>query len=63
MVDILENLRKKFDWIAERTVELLTGLSGYELREVKARVPNSRKIVDVRIARRLPRSGPTCDRY
>ena len=63
MVDILENLREKFDRIADRILELLTGLSGYKLREVKARVPATRKIVDARFARRLPRSGPTCDRY
>ena len=63
MTDTLEYVREKLDWAADKILEFLTGLSGYKLREVKIRVPNTRRIVEARPARRLPRSGPACDRY
>ena len=63
MADMLEYVHEKLDRAADIILEFLTGSSGYKVREVKARVPNTRQIVEDRLARRLPRSGPTCDRY
>ena len=63
MMTILEYMREKFDWAADRIVELLTGASGYKLQEVKARIPNVWQVVDARQAQRFPSSGPLCDRY
>jgi len=63
MADILEYVHEKLDRAADIILELLTGSSGYKVREVKARVPNTRQIVEDRLVRRLSRSGPTCDRY
>ncbi len=63
MPDIVEYVHEKLDRLADRILELLTGLSGYRMREVKARIPEVRKITDARLARRLGGSGPTCDRY
>ena len=63
MVTILEYMREKLDWAADRIVELLTGSSGYKAQEVKARIPDVRQVVDARYALRLPPSGLPCDRY
>ena len=63
MPDILEYVREKLDWMAGRILELLTGLTEYRLGEVKARVPEARRIAGARPGLRLPPSGPTCDRY
>ncbi len=63
MPEILEYVREKFDWVAGRILELLTGLSGYKPGEVKARVPDVRRVADPRLAPRLPLSGAPCDRY
>ncbi|MGA2402728.1 MAG: hypothetical protein ABSG91_13650 [Syntrophobacteraceae bacterium] len=63
MPEILEYVREKLDWAAGRILELLTGSSGYRVQEVKARVPDVRKVADSRQAQRLPPSGLPCDRY
>jgi len=63
MPEILEYVREKLDWMAGRILELLTGLSGYRLGEVKARVPDVRRVADARLAPRLPPSCSPCDRY
>ena len=63
MKDILEYVREKLDRAADRILELLTGSSGYTLREARVRVPDVRRIIDARQAQRFPPSGPTCDRY
>jgi len=63
MMTILEYMREKLDWAADRIVELLTGSSGYKVQEVKARIPDVRQVVDARHAQRLPPTGPPCDRY
>lgn len=60
---ILEDVREKLDWAADRIVELLTGSSGYKVQEVKARIPDVRQVLDARHAQRLPPPGPPCDRY
>ena len=63
MADLLEYMHEKLDRAVDMILEFLTGSSGYKVREVKVRVANPRRIVEDRLARRLPRSGPTCDRY
>jgi hypothetical protein len=63
MPEISEYVREKLDWVAGRILELLTGLGGYKLGEVKARVPDVRRVADARLALRLPPSGAPCDRY
>jgi hypothetical protein len=60
---ILEYMREKLDWAADRIVELLTGSSGYNVQEVKAQIPDVRQVVDARHDQRLPPTGPPCDRY
>ncbi|HIJ69299.1 MAG TPA: hypothetical protein HPP81_11540 [Deltaproteobacteria bacterium] len=63
MPEIVEYVREKLDWVAGRILELFTGLTGLKLEEVKARVPEVRRVADARPDLRLPPSGPTCDRY
>ncbi len=63
MTDIVEYVHEKLDWVADKILDLLTGSSRYRLREVKAQVPDVRKIVGSRRAHRLPPSGPSCGRY
>ena len=63
MPDIVEYVREKLDWVAGRILELYTGLTGYKLGEVKARVPDVRRVAGARRDLRLPPSGPPCDRY
>jgi hypothetical protein len=63
MMTILEYMREKLDWAADRILELLTGSSGYKVQEVKVWVSDVRKVVDARQAKRFPPSGPPCDRY
>jgi hypothetical protein len=63
MPDILEYVREKLDWVSGRILELLTGLTEYRLGEVKARVPEARRVAGIRPDLRFPPSGHTCDRY
>jgi hypothetical protein len=56
-------MREKLDWLAGRILELYTGLTGYKPAEVKARVPDVRRVAGARRDLRLPPSGPPCDRY
>ncbi len=63
MPEIVEYLRERLDRAADRIAELLTGSRGYKVREVKERVPDVRKIVDARVARRLQSPVLPCDRH
>ena len=63
MPTILEHVREKLNWAADRIVELLTGSSGYKVRAVKARIANVRQVVEARRAQRPQPSGLRCDRY
>ena len=63
MMTILEYMREKLDWAADRIVERLTGSNGYKVQEEKARIPNVRQVVDAHHAQRLLPSGLPCDRY
>jgi hypothetical protein len=63
MPEILEYARDKLDWVKGRILELLTGLSGYKLGEVKARVPDVPGVAGARLAPRLPPSSGPCDRW
>lgn len=63
MTQIMEYVREKLDWAAGRILELLTGLRGYRMREVRVRVPNVRKVVSARQAQLFQPAGPPCDRY
>jgi hypothetical protein len=63
MTTILEYVREKLDWAADRIVELLTGSSGYKVREVKERIPDVRQVVNARHVQRLSSFGLPCDRH
>lgn len=64
MLDIFEYLREKFDRLADRIMELLRGSNGYRVVEIKAWVPDVRRTIYARLAKRLPPSGGHhCDRY
>jgi hypothetical protein len=63
MTELFKYMRDKLDRAADRILELLTGLNGYKVREVQERVPDVRKVIDARNAKRFPPSGPPCDRY
>ena len=63
MQEILEYLHEKIDRAAERIAELLTGSRGYRVGEAKARVPDVRRIVGVRQAKRPQHPGFPCDRH
>jgi hypothetical protein len=64
MPEILDYMRRKFDWFAGKILELFSGSNEYRVREVKERVPDVRKIVGARLAERFPPSGgDSCDRY
>ena len=63
MPEMLEYVREKLYRLEGKIVELLTGLNGYKLGEVKARVPDVRRVADARLAPRLPPSDSPCDRY
>lgn len=63
MMEIMEYMREKLDWAADRIVEILTGSSGYKMQEVKVRILDVRQVVDSRHAQRLPPSGLPCDRH
>jgi hypothetical protein len=63
MPDILEYMREKLDWVEGRILELVTGLRGYKLVEVKARVSDVRRVAGPRPAPRFPSSNSPCDRY
>jgi hypothetical protein len=63
MMTILEYMREKLDWAADRILELLTGLRGYRVQEVQVRVQDVRKVIDARQATCFPPAGPPCDRY
>jgi len=49
MLEILEYLHEKLDRALDRIAELLTGSKVYRVREVKARVPDVRRIADARL--------------
>ncbi|MGA2025985.1 MAG: hypothetical protein ABSH17_02820 [Syntrophobacteraceae bacterium] len=63
MLEILEYVREKLDWVTGRILERFTGLTGFKLEEVKVRVPDVRRVAGARPDLRLPPSGPSCDRY
>jgi len=64
MPDIFEYLREKFDGLAERILELLTGSAIYRVGEMKERVPDIRRTLAARLSNRLPTPGVgRCDRY
>ncbi len=63
MPDISEYVREKLAWVEGRILKLITGLSGYELGEVKARVTDVRRVADARLVPRFPPSDSPCDRY
>ena len=63
MPEILEYVSDKLDWMAGRILELFTVLTGFKLEEVKARVPEVRRVAGARPNLRRPPSGPSCDRY
>ena len=63
MPDISEYIREKLAWVEGRILKLITGISGYELGEVKARVADVRRVADARLAPRFPPSDSPCDRY
>lgn len=62
MADILEHVRDKLDWLADEILDRLTGSRKYRLQEVKAQVPDARKIAGSRKAHHLPPAGPSCGR-
>jgi hypothetical protein len=61
MLEILENLREKFDRAIDRIAELLTGSRVYRVRELKARTPGVRRI-EARLAKRVQPPVLPCDR-
>ena len=61
MPEIVEYLRERLDRATDRIAELLTGSKGYKVQEVKVRVPDVRRIVDARVARRLQPPVLPCD--
>jgi hypothetical protein len=63
MMTILEYMREKLDWAADRIVELLTGSSGYKVQEVKVRIPDVRQVIAARQAQRLQPYVLPCDRH
>jgi len=63
MLEILEYLHEKLDRALDRIAELLTGSKVYRVREVKARVPDVRRIADARLAKRLQSPVLPCDRH
>lgn len=63
MTDTVKYVQEKLNGVADRILELLTGLRKYKVREVRVRVPDVRKSVDTRPAKHFPPSGPPCDRW
>jgi hypothetical protein len=64
MPDIFEYVREKFDGLADRILELLTGSKVYRVGEMKERVPDIRRTLAARLSKRLPPPGVgRCDWY
>ena len=63
MMHIVEYVQEKLDGVADRILELLTGLHKHKVREVRVRVPDVRKVIGTRPARHFPPSAPPCDRW
>jgi len=57
MPEMLEYIHEKFHRLAGKIIGMLTGLEGYEVEAVKARVPDIRRAAGVRLARRFPPLG------
>jgi hypothetical protein len=63
MTEIIEFVREKLDWGAERIREFFTGSNGYKLGEEKVWLPDVGKVVDARHIQRFPPADSPCDRY
>ncbi len=63
MPEFITDLLVRIVSIAYNTLEFLTGnsISGYELAEVRVRVPNLKALAALNQLRRLPPSGLNCD--
>ncbi len=63
MAEIIDNVREKLDWLADKILDWLSGSSKSRLGEVKAKVPDLRKIIEDSMSQDVPQSGPSCDRH
>ncbi len=62
MQDILEQIIEKLDSAIDRILVFLGGHE-YRVKEVRERIPDTRRVAGVIQVRRLPSSGLPCDRY